>query len=214
ARWTLSGLAADPWTGRLSGWLGTGDKPMDAAHRYHLARFLILRLLGLVYLSGFTILIDQGLPLLGSGGLLPIGEFTTRVGEPLGSTSAGFARMPSVFWLAHSDGLLLVIAWCGALLSLAVLLGVTNAAVMGPLWSISPSFVHVGQDWYGYGWEIQLLETGFLAIFLCPLLDGRPFPRRPPPVTVIVLFRWLAFRIMIGAGLIKLRGDPCWPDLT
>ena len=25
---------------------------------------------------------------------------------------------------------------------------------------------------------------------------------------------WLGFRIMIGAGLIKLRGDSCWRDLT
>src|SRR5258707_11367051 len=61
------------------------------------------------------------------------------------------------------------------------------------------SFVQIGQDWYGYGWEIQLLEAGFLAIFLCPLLEGRPFPRRPPPAPVIWLFRWLIFRIMIGA---------------
>jgi hypothetical protein len=74
--------------------------------------------------------------------------------------------------------------------------------------------VHVGQDWYGYGWEIQLLETGFLAIFLCPLLDPRPFPGREPPTAVVWLFRWLIFRIMLGAGLIKIRGDSCWRDLT
>jgi hypothetical protein len=76
------------------------------------------------------------------------------------------------------------------------------------------SFVHVGQDWYGYGWEIQLLETGFLGIFLCPLLDGRPFPKRAPPVVMLWLFRWLIFRIMLGAALIKLRGDSAWHDLT
>ena len=69
------------------------------------------------------------------------------------------------------------------------------------------SIVHIGQIWYGYGWEIQLLETGFLSIFLCPLLDGRPFPKCRPPILVFWLFRWLGFRIMIGAGLIKLRGD-------
>ena len=68
--------------------------------------------------------------------------------------------------------------------------------------------------WYGFGWELQLLETGFLAIFLCPLFDGRPFPKRPPPVVVIWLYRWLIVRIMLGAGLIKLRGDECWRDLT
>ena len=82
------------------------------------------------------------------------------------------------------------------------------------LWFLYMSIVHVGQGWYAFGWEIQLLETGFLAIFLCPLLDGRPFPSRPPPVVVIWLYRWLIFRIMLGAGLIKLRGDSCWRELT
>ena len=52
----------------------------------------------------------------------------------------------------------------------------------GALWALYLSFVHVGQIFYGYGWEILLLETGFLAIFLCPLLDRRPFARRPPPL--------------------------------
>jgi hypothetical protein len=58
------------------------------------------------------------------------------------------------------------------------------------------------------------LETGFLAIFLCPLLDARPFPARAPPLPVIFLFRWLIVRIMLGSALIKLRGDPCWTDFT
>ena len=44
--------------------------------------------------------------------------------------------------------------------------------------------------------------------------SSRPFPRRPPPRAVIWLLRWLAMRIMLGAGLIKLRGDSCWRDLT
>jgi hypothetical protein len=189
-------------------------EPAPAAARYHLARFLMLRLLGVVYLSGFATFINQGLPLLGSQGLLPIGEFTARVAERLGSTSAGFARLPSLFWLAHTDGLLLALAWCGALLALLVLLGVTNAAVMAALWALYMSYVHLGQDWYGYGWEIQLLETGFLAIFLCPLRSVRPFPPTRPAPLVIGLFRWVIFRVMFGAGLIKIRGDSCWRDLT
>ena len=72
----------------------------------------------------------------------------------------------------------------------------------------------MGQEWYGYGWEIQLTETGFLAIFLGPLLDWRPFPRVAPPLPIIVLFRWLAVRVMLGAGLIKLRGDEVWRNST
>src|SRR5213592_3834276 len=109
---------------------------------------------------------------------------------------------------------MLAMAWLGAGLSLVVLAGFANALLMAVLWALYLSFVHIGQDWYGYGWEIQLLETGFLAIFLCPLLDPRPFPRREPPYPIIVLYRWLIARIMLGAGLIKLRGDACWRDFT
>jgi len=189
-------------------WLGTGEHETAPAQRYHLARFLILRLLGLVYLAGFAILINQGLPLLGSRGLLPIQEFCPRVAERFGSTSAGFLRLPSVFWFAHSDALLIAAAWVGALLALSVLLGVTNAPLMAALWALYMSFVHVGQDWYGYGWEIQLLETGFLAIFLCPLGSLRPFPARRPAPLAIGLFRWLIFRVMIGAGPSRSVGTP------
>src|SRR5205085_617806 len=99
-------------------------------------------------------------------------------------------------------------------LSLLMLAGYANAITLAVLCALQISVIAIGQDFYGLGWEIQLVETGFLCIFLCPLRDGRPFPRRPPPLPVVWLLRWLAVRIMWGAGLIKLRGDPCWRDLT
>jgi len=182
--------------------------------RYWLTRFLILRLLGLVYFVAFLSLAQQVLPLIGAHGLLPAATFLDRVRAHVVSPLDGFLRVPSLFWLDVSDRALILGAYAGTALSLLVLAGFANAILMAVLWALYMSFVHIGQDWYGYGWEIQLLETGFLAIFLCPLVDARPFPRRPPPVAVIWLFRWLIFRIMLGAGLIKLRGDPCWRDLT
>jgi len=181
---------------------------------YRLTRFLILRLLGFVYLFAFLSLQRQVLPLIGERGLLPATAWMERVEAHFGSTAAAFLQVPSLFWLRLSDGMLSGLAWLGVGLSLVVLLGFANAPLMAILWALYFSFVSIGQDWYGYGWEIQLLETGFLAIFLCPLVDARPFPKRAPPETVIWLFRWLAFRIMLGAGLIKIRGDACWRDLT
>ncbi len=181
---------------------------------YWLTRFLILRLLGAIYAVAFLVAINQIVPLIGANGLLPVGIYLDRIGDALGSRGAGFERLPSLFWLFHSDGSLLTVAWIGFLLSCVVLAGYANALVLAVLWFLYMSFVHVGQDWYGYGWEIQLLETGFLAIFLCPLVDMRPFPRRAPPVPVIVLFRWLIFRIMLGSGMIKIRGDDVWRNGT
>jgi hypothetical protein len=181
---------------------------------YWLTRFLILRLLGLIYAVAFGVAIHQIVPLIGANGLLPVGMFLDRVSESLGSRSAGFLRLPSLFWFGHSDAILLTTAWIGLLLSCVVVAGYANSILLAVLWFLYMSFVHAGQDWYGYGWEIQLLETGFLAIFLCPLLDMRPFPKRAPPIAIIQLFRWLTFRIMLGAGLIKIRGDDVWRNGT
>jgi len=181
---------------------------------FWLTRFVILRLLGVVYFFAFLSLATQVLPLIGSHGLLPARSFLERATEYFGSHLDGFLQFPSLFWIDASDGLLVTLAWAGVGLSILVVLGFANSILLLLMWAIYMSYVHIGQDWYGYGWEIQLLETGFLAAFLCPLVDPRPFPRLPPPTPVIWLFRWLAFRIMLGAGLIKIRGDACWRDLT
>src|SRR5438067_8019718 len=181
---------------------------------YWLTRFIILRLLGFVYAVAFLVAAQQLVPLVGEHGLTPARHFLTAIESQLGSRAAAAIQLPTLFWFGLSDQALSISSWIGFALSLVVLAGYANALILAVLWIIYMSIVHVGQIWYGYGWETQLLETGFLSIFLCPLLDLRPFPKRPPPLLVIWLFRWLGFRIMIGAGLIKLRGDACWRDLT
>ena len=181
---------------------------------YWLTRFMILRLLGIIYAVAFLVAINEIIPLIGKDGLTPVSIFFKQVSEALGSNHAGFMRLPSLFWFNHSDTALLTVSWIGLVLSCVVVAGYANAPLLTILWFLYMSIVHAGQDWYGYGWEIQLLETGFLAIFLCPLFDMRPFPKRPPPFPVIVLFRWLIFRIMMGSGLIKIRGDEIWRNGT
>ena len=75
------------------------------------------------------------------------------------------------------------------------------------LWVAYLSIVNVGQIWYSFGWESLLLEAGLLVAFV-----GNDDVA--PPVLVMWLTRWLLFRVEFGAGLIKLRGDRCWRDLT
>ena len=181
---------------------------------YWLTRFMILRLLGIIYAVAFLVAINEIVPLIGSDGLSPLNIYLKEIKNALGSTGTAFMRLPSLFWFFHSDTSLLTVAWIGFILSLVVVAGYANVPILAILWFLYMSIVHVGQEWYGYGWEIQLTETGFLAIFLCPLLDMGPFPKHPPPFPIIVLFRWLIFRIMLGAGLIKLRGDEIWRNGT
>lgn len=196
----------------------TGDnvigKFFARGNNYWLTRFVILRLLGFVYAIAFLVAARQLIPLIGENGLTPAWDFLGRIHSQLGSRTEGMLHLPTIFWFGISDREMSIFAWAGFALSLVVVAGYANAILLAVLWAMYMSIVHIGQIWYGYGWEIQLLETGFLSIFLCPLLDGRPFPRARPPILVFWLFRWLGFRIMVGAGLIKMRGDECWRDLT
>lgn len=52
----------------------------------------------------------------------------------------------------------------------------------------------------GYGWEMQLQETGFLAIFFARFDSTDVFDASSPPSELLLwLLRWLNFRIMMGA---------------
>jgi hypothetical protein len=125
-----------------------------------------------------------------------------------------FRRAPSLFHLHYSDRFLTGVAWAGVALAAAALLGLPeqgpawlSAAAWLAMWALYLSVVNVGQTFYGFGWETLLLEAGFLAVFLGPAATA-------PPTLVLWLYRWLLFRVEFGAGLIKLRGDRCWRDLS
>ncbi|HEY0468850.1 MAG TPA: lipase maturation factor family protein [Polyangiaceae bacterium] len=189
--------------------------PFRTSWSFWLVRAALLRGLGLIYAAAFLILIRQGRALIGLDGILPAARFLDRLAAVFHSRAAGFWQLPSVFWLSASDSWLLGGAWLGLLGALAMLAGFSNAPLLALLWALYLSFTHVGQIFYGYGWDSLLCEAGFLAIFLAPAGRPREFElASPPPLIVVVLFRWLTFRIMFGAGLIKLRGDQCWTDLT
>ena len=172
--------------------------------------FVLLRGIGFIYCVAFFSLARQVIPLLGHDGLLPADLFLSLVKERV-----SFYELPTLFWNHCSDVALQAGAWVGFALSVLVLLGISNAILMLALWLLYMSYVHIGQVFYGYGWETMTLEAGFLAIFLCPLSSLRPSNMNPFSSTIILFwYRWMLFRVMFGAGLIKLRGDECWRDLT
>ncbi|XP_019860044.1 PREDICTED: lipase maturation factor 1-like isoform X5 [Amphimedon queenslandica] len=96
-----------------------------------------------------------------------------------------------------------------------VFLSAGNVIMFFILWGLYQSLSNVGQRWYSFGWESQLLEMGFLAMFLSPVLSLSQFSRHTPTSWTNVWGNcWMIFRIIIGACLIKMRGDTCWRDLT
>ena len=188
---------------RLRAWLGP-------PRSYVLTRWLILRLLGIVYLFAFLGIVIQGLPLLGEHGLTPAGAYVDRLHQ----AGLTFWDIPSVFLFDASDAALRGWALVGLVLAAALAVGYANLPSLAALWLIYGSYERIGQLWFGFGWEIQLLETTVIAACLVLPWDPRPLRAPAPPAAAIVLMRWLAFRVMLGAGLIKLRGGVCWSELT
>lgn len=108
---------------------------------------------------------------------------------------------------------------CGLAVSFVVfILGAANLPLLLVLWICQRSIMAVGGTFWSYGWEPQLAELGFHALFLVPLFSLNPVSHTSPP-SALVLFaiRWHLFRIMMGAGLIKMKsGDKKWrwPNLS
>ncbi len=187
----------------------------ELAGRHFLVRAFYLRAIAFIYFMAFLSLANQLPGLFGEHGLLPAREFLAQVRASLGSTQAGFAELPSLFWLHVSDGAMGFLCEVGLALALLGLLGCGHGSLYLALWALYMSFVHIGQLFYQYGWESLLLEAGLLAAFLAPWRGARALsPSSPPSWIVILLLRWLMFRMMLGSGLIKLRGEPCWRDWT
>ena len=178
-----------------------------------LVRSLFLRLLGLIYAMAFVSLWTQIEGLAGSSGILPVADFLGAAHQRLGGTA--WLRLPTLCWLGSGDAMLHLLCGGGTALALLLLVGVAPTLLLAGLWMFYLSLVVACRDFLSFQWDILLLETGFLAIFLAPLHIGaqRRWTERPSRL-VLWLLRWLLFRLMFSSGLVKLlSGDSAWLSL-
>lgn len=173
---------------------------------------LFLRALGLVYFFAFASAAVQIQGLVGSRGILPIAPALEAFRDVSGGER--YWAVPTVFWIDAGDGLLSGVAWGGAALAAALVVGLAPAGLLALLWMLYLSIVSVGQVFFGYQWDALLLETGLLAIVLAPPAL-RLRPGQEPPRVVLWLLRFLLFRLTFASGIVKLlSGDPTWRSLS
>lgn len=169
------------------------------------ARQILQRGVAALYLVAFVSTLNQFRPLLGERGLLPATDLL----------AAGRQRGPTLFsrW-GYSDAKLVALAVVGMAVSVLLVAGLPQEgppwlplALFLGLYGLYLSVVNLGQVFYGFGWEMLLLEAGFTV----GLLGSNQVP---PPAPVLLLIAWLVFRLEFGAGMIKMRGGREWRDLT
>ena len=176
--------------------------PALQRERYALVSWLFLRLLGGIYVAAFASLAVQIRGLVGPDGILPLEEYLDTAHQALGS--AAYRVLPTLFWLNSGDTALIAGTVVGVLLGLLVIADRWTRPALVGLFVLYLSYAYAGQDFMSFQWDVLLLETGFLAIFLT---GGSRI--------VVWLYRWLVFRYFLLAGVVKLlSGDSTWRDLT
>jgi len=175
---------------------------IDTDNGYQLVSAVFLRLLGVIYLIAFASIGVQIEGLAGSEGIMPIGErlieFTANSGYER------YFKLPTLFWLNASDAALNGAAIAGCIAALFIILQRFSRPALIVAFVLYLSIFHATHPFLSFQWDSLLMETGFLAIFLTP--QSR---------VVILLFRWLLFRLRFMSGISKLStGDLQWANLT
>jgi predicted DCC family thiol-disulfide oxidoreductase YuxK len=190
---------------------------------YFWARRWFLRALGLIYLIAFVSLWVQVEGLVGSNGVSPVSQFLPAAHEQLGPRSYSF--LPTLCWFNSSDTFLHFLCGGGVVLSLLLIFEIAQALCLITLFVFYLSVTIAGQTFLSFQWDILLLETGFLSIFLAPwqlctkknlVRPGSAIPDTAPVSrAALFLLKLLLFKLMVMSGVVKLTsGDDCWWNLT
>src|SRR5260370_14771123 len=188
--------------------------PPPGPPNYVLARWLFLRLLGVIYLIAFVSLAVQITGLVGEHGILPARLFLERARDLYGG--AAYRVFPTLCWLGAGDGMLRALSWGGAVLALLVVAGVAPAPALALCWLAYLSLSVVGQTFLSFQWDVLLLEAGWLAIFYAPMQLVPSLRRERAPSTAMRwLVGWPLFRLMLlPGGTTPPRADAPWRDPT
>jgi len=181
---------------------------------YFWARRWFLRAVGLIYLIAFVSLWAQVDGLIGANGISPVNQFLPAVHEQLGPQV--YSLLPTLCWFDLSNTFLHFLCGAGVAFSLLLVFGIAPVICLTALFVFYLSLTISGQTFLSFQWDILLLETGFLSIFLAP---WQLWPKRgqEPPVSraALLLLKLLLFKLMVMSGVVKLTsGDDCWWNLT
>ncbi|MEO6870796.1 MAG: lipase maturation factor family protein [Chthoniobacterales bacterium] len=181
---------------------------------YFAARRWFLRALGVIYLIAFVSFWAQADGLVGAHGILPLPQFLAAAHTQVGDTAYGY--LPTLCWFNSSNAFLHFLCGAGAVISALLVVGFAPILCLALLFILYLSLTIAGQTFFSFQWDILLLETGFLAIFLAPW-RWRMRPNDPAPLNPVALFllQFLLFKLMFMSGVVKLTsGDPLWWNLS
>ncbi len=183
---------------------------------YFNARRWFLRTLGLVYLIAFISAWVQIDGLIGEHGLTPAREMLSLPASNGLAQSELSLRAPTLCWLNTSSAMLHALCGLGTAAAALLTFGLVPVVALLVCFASYLSLLVPGEVFFSYQWDILLLETGFVALFVAPL-RWRMARGHDAAVSKLGLFlvKFLLFKLMFMSGVVKLTtGDDAWWHLT
>ena len=193
---------------------------------YAISRALFLRGLGVIFfiaILSWWVQVDE---LVGSEGLVPMGEFLERVGEALDDQERSrFGNLPTIFWINAGDAFLHIVCLIGLILSVLLIAGLIPGPALLGLWFVYLSLVGTGGPFMSFQWDILLLEAGFLGIWLAPwrrwhlAIRGRVAALTWGETAMLWLAWFVIAKLMFQSGWVKLawateQQPEWWPEFS
>lgn len=183
-----------------------------------LTKSLVLRGVLIIYIIAFTSLYVQVQGLFGDNGVAPLRDFLAKSSK----TQKGPLEVYNILTLAPklrlSHGTLVELL---CLTSVLVAFGALfvrrfcNALSMGFLWYTYYSINQVGQGFMSFHSDLMLLEVGFIAILLAPLLPSGKSSNTDHDHIAMFLLKWLTFRYFVSNVLnVYMDNDKAWYNMT
>ncbi len=181
---------------------------------YALSAWLFTRLIALIYCVAFISVAVQARGLWGSRGILPIAGYLEAV--EMQTSANRYWQLPSLFWINHTDEVLVGAAWVGAICAALAFLGFAQGWMFLVCFALYLAYVTAGQDFMSFQWDSLLLEVGFLTLFVAPWsFKFDLFTAHEPHWSVRVMFGFVIFKLMFLSGVVKiLSGDESWRDFS
>lgn len=180
-------------------------------------RWLVLRGGGFVYVVIFAGILFEGRALVGAQGIDPIADFCAMMRNIFPHLPERFLRAPGLFcFIGAGPSTLAILPWVGLAAAVALFLNLWPRLCLFVCWVIFLSYVSTWRIFTASIDDQLMLEFALLAIPFAPagFRPGLGADSPPAPIAVFAL-RFLLFRVMFEAGIIKfIPTDSPWRDFT
>ncbi|SOV74673.1 rhoptry protein ROP14 [Plasmodium sp. gorilla clade G3] len=181
------------------------------------SQIIYTRILLISCLFSFIVSWNQNVALIGENGLTPAKNYVDKMFDELTNERlwVKFQNFHSLFWfIPASDFNINLLAIIGIVLScVSLLFNYTNLVTLVPIYIILQSIYSIGNIWFNYVYEIEILELLFLCFFLVPLWGNHLKKRFSPTCLIKYICRCFVFKVLIGTSLIRFKNSDLWGKL-